>query len=101
MAWCPTKKTAGHERRTFMRAMYRYFNYSIATAGMVAVAGILLSFPAYAKTAKLAARISAAQAQAAAVKKIPGKVVSSKYEFEDGRWQYAVLVQKGKSLYEV
>lgn len=48
-----------------------------------------------------AGRITPAQAKAAAVHKIPGKAQSAKYEFEDGRWQYAVLVQKGSALYEV
>ena len=48
-----------------------------------------------------AARITAAQAEAAAVGRIPGKALSAKYEYEDGRWQYAVLVQQGHHLYEV
>ena len=47
------------------------------------------------------AKISPAQAKAAAVKRIPGKAQSAKYEFEDGHWQYAVLVQNKKGLYEV
>ena len=47
-------------------------------------------------------RITAAQAEAAAVKKIPGKAQSAKYEFEDGRWQYAVIVTDKKGqMYEV
>ena len=51
--------------------------------------------------AKTTAKITPAQAKAAAVRKMHGKALSAKYEFEDGRWQYAVLVQKGKALYEV
>ena len=46
-------------------------------------------------------RISPNQAKSAAVAKIPGKALSAKYEFEDGHWQYAVVVQKGTALYEV
>jgi len=47
------------------------------------------------------ARISARQAEAAAVRRIPGKALSAKYEFEDGHWQYAVLVKSSKGqLYE-
>ena len=47
------------------------------------------------------AKITPAQAKAAAVKKIPGKALSAKYEFEDGHWQYAVLVKsKAGGLYE-
>jgi hypothetical protein len=46
-------------------------------------------------------KITPSQAEASAVKKIPGKAVSSKYEFEDGRWQYAVLVKNRTGLYEV
>ena len=41
------------------------------------------------------------KAEATASKKMHAKLVSSKYEFEDGRWQYAVLVKKGVTLYEV
>jgi hypothetical protein len=48
------------------------------------------------------AKITPAQAKTAAVKKIPGKALSAKYEFEDGHWQYAVLVKsKTGGLYEV
>ena len=36
------------------------------------------------------------------MKKIPGTAQSAKYEFEDGHWQYAVVVaDKAKQLYEV
>lgn len=67
----------------------------------LAIGGSLIPPPIFAKSAKSATHITSAQAEAAAVKKIPGKAISSKYEFEDGRWQYAVLVKKGKTLYEV
>ena len=47
-------------------------------------------------------KVSAKQAEAAAVKKIRGKALSAKYEFEDGHWQYAVIVKNKKGeLYEV
>ncbi|BDI33676.1 hypothetical protein CCAX7_57270 [Capsulimonas corticalis] len=46
-------------------------------------------------------KITSAQAEAAAVRKVPGKAMSSKYEFEDGRWQYAVIVKGKDGLYEV
>lgn len=66
-------------------------------AGLVLVAGLTV-----AGTASAAARITPAQAEAAAVKKIPGTAQSAKYEFEDGHWQYAVVVvDKSKQLYEV
>jgi hypothetical protein len=72
------------------------------TVGIIVVAGTVAgSIAAYAKPTKPAPRITASQAAKAAVAKIPGKVISTKYEFEDGHWQYAVLVQKGKTLYEV
>ena len=68
------------------------------TAGIVlAVSAALIGGTAFA-----AARITPAQAEAAAVKKIPGKAQSAKYEFEDGHWQYAVVVvDKAKRMYEV
>ncbi len=51
--------------------------------------------------AKPTPRISPDQAKAAALKKIPGKALSAKYEFQDGHWQYAVMVQgKHGGLYE-
>lgn len=47
------------------------------------------------------AKISPAQAKAAALKKIPGKATAAKYEFEDGHWQYAVSVtDKSGQMYE-
>lgn len=48
------------------------------------------------------AKITPHQAEAAAVKKIPGKATSAKYEFEDGHWQYGVIVMgKHGGMYEV
>lgn len=47
-------------------------------------------------------KITAKQAEAAAAKKIGGTVLSSKYEFEDNRWQYAVIIKDKKGqMYEV
>ncbi len=47
------------------------------------------------------AKISPAQAKAAALKKIPGKATAAKYEYEDGHWQYAVAVtDKSGQMYE-
>ncbi len=67
------------------------------TLGLVLAAGLTFTGTAFA-----AARITPAQAEAAAVKKIPGSAQSAKYEFEDGHWQYAVVVaDKAKQLYEV
>lgn len=66
---------------------------------LLAAGGLTLALLGAAHAAD--AKITPAQAKAAAVKKMSGKALSAKYEFEDGRWQYAVLVQKGKDLYEV
>ena len=63
---------------------------------------LTLSGTILAGAALAAARITPAQAEAAAVKKIPGRAMSAKYEFEDGHWQYAVVVvDKAKQMYEV
>ncbi len=68
-----------------------------AATGMILAAGLIC-----AATASAAARITPAQAEAAAVKKIPGTARSAKYEFEDGHWQYAVtVVNHAKQMYEV
>ena len=48
------------------------------------------------------ARITPQQAEASAVKKIPGHATGAKYEFEDGHWQYAVTVMgRTGGMYEV
>ncbi|MBV9386597.1 MAG: PepSY domain-containing protein [Chroococcidiopsidaceae cyanobacterium CP_BM_ER_R8_30] len=72
------------------------FSKTFVAIAIAAVSTLLLPTASFA-----AARITAAQAEAAALGRIPGKALSAKYEFEDGRWQYAVLVQQGGALYEV
>jgi hypothetical protein len=48
------------------------------------------------------AKLTAAQAEAAALKKFPGKITAkTKLENEEGTWQYGVMVQSGKALREV
>jgi hypothetical protein len=48
------------------------------------------------------AKITAAQANTAALKKYPGTVVGkTKLENEEGVWQYGVMVESGKTLREV
>lgn len=63
-----------------------------------ATVALLLAVAAVAAPPK--PKISAQEAEAAAVKKLGGKATSSKYEFEDGRWQYAVIVKNDKGMYE-
>src|SRR5690348_13800230 len=67
--------------------------------GAMAVTAFVLAASAQATAPK--AKVSPTQAEAAATHKIPGKALSAKYEYEDGRWQYAVLVKSAKGLYEV
>ena len=68
-----------------------------------AMAVLLVASAMACSPAALAAphKISASAAQAAALKKVAGKVVSTQYEMEDGQWQYAVDVRNKKGLYEV
>ncbi len=62
---------------------------------------VAVALPAALHAAPPAAKVSPRQAEAAAVARIPGKALAAKYEFEDGRWQYAVTVQDKKGqLYE-
>ncbi|MCW3062322.1 MAG: Peptidase propeptide and domain [Capsulimonas sp.] len=68
---------------------------------VIAVAAMAAAGHSAAHAAAPKPKITPAQAEAAAVKKIPGKAVSAKYEFEDGRWQYAVLVKGKTGMYEV
>ena len=65
----------------------------------VAAAVTVLAVSAYAAPPK--PKISVKQAETAALKKFPGKIISSQYEHEDGRWQYAVVIQTKKGMYEV
>jgi len=68
-------------------------------ASAVAAAAFACTQGAFAAPPKPA--VSARQAEAAAVRRIPGQALSAKYEFEDGHWQYAVLVKNSKGhLYE-
>ena len=73
--------------------------YRTLTPCAVALAALAISSAAQAAPK---AKISPAQAKAAALRRIPGHAQSSTYEFEDGKWQYAVLVNGRKGgLYEV
>lgn len=57
---------------------------------------------AHPAAAKSHAKITAAQAEAAALRKYPGKVTAkTKLENEEGVWQYGVMVQSGKTLREI
>lgn len=67
-----------------------------------AAIGLLCAATLSAAYAAPKAKITASQAKAAAVKKVPGSAQSATYEFEDGKWQYAVLVNGSRGgLYEV
>ncbi len=73
---------------------------SLALTAVVG-AGVL---PAQAKAAKhtMTTKISAAQAQAIALKKFPGKVMQkTTLENEEGKWQYSVMVKSDKTLREI
>lgn len=75
--------------------MKRWMAAAIVAAA--ASTGIGMAAPAMAPRPK----ISAHTAERTAARKLHGKAISSKYEFEDGRWQYGVIVMKGKQEYEV
>ena len=70
--------------------------------GLAAVALALPSITAQAQAAPPPpkAKITPKQAEAAAVRKLGGKASPAKYEFEDGHWQYAVIVTNAKGMYE-
>ncbi|HEY3297556.1 MAG TPA: PepSY domain-containing protein [Armatimonadota bacterium] len=71
---------------------------TLALAGMSQAATIRkVQKPAVSHT-----QITAAQAEAAALHKFPGKVVEkTKLENEEGVWQYGVMVKSGKTLREI
>ncbi|MDQ2687125.1 MAG: PepSY domain-containing protein [Armatimonadota bacterium] len=74
---------------------------NLLTKTLVVAGAALLPIVGHAAARTKAHRITPAQAEASATRKIHGKALSAKYEFEDGRWQYAVLVKNGSGLYEV
>ena len=83
---------------------FRLVSGVIATA--LLASGAVLAAPAPPKPRPPAvqshAKITAAQANAAALKRFPGKVIGkTKLENEEGTWQYGVMVQSGKTLREV
>lgn len=78
---------------------------AVGAFALTVAAGVL---PALAKTTahsvkqKQAAKITATRAEAVVLKKFPGKIVAkTKLENEEGKWQYGVMVQSGKTLREV
>ena len=76
--------------------------HMIAALAITATAAFTTMPAAQAAPATPKAKISIPQAEAAAVKKVAGTAQSAKYEFEDGHWQYAVIVKDKKGqLHEV
>jgi len=72
---------------------------TLALAGMSQAAAV---HKAHSKTVSSHVKITAVQAEAAALHKFPGKIVEkTKLENEEGVWQYGVMVQSGKTLREV
>jgi hypothetical protein len=69
--------------------------------GAVMTALVLPAIAAQAQgTVPPKAKITPKQAEVAAVRKLGGKASPAKYEFEDGHWQYAVIVTTSKGMYE-
>lgn len=64
--------------------------------GAAALAALMLPAALTAFAAPPKAKITPRQAAAAATRRIPGRAVATKYEFEDGHWQYAVTVVNKK-----
>lgn len=75
-------------------------NTRLLRHSVVAFAVLAAAIPAAMAAPK--AKISPAQAEKAATANIPGTATKATYEFEDGHWQYAVLVNAKKGgEYEV
>ncbi len=76
---------------------------AVALGAAFLFGGAVQAAPAHkARPAATHAKLTAAQADAAALKKFPGTVVGkTKLENEEGVWQYGVMVQSGKTLREV
>ena len=75
---------------------------AIRTLTYVGLVSMLAGLPAIAQEKAPKPKFTAEQANSIAVKKYHGKVVGkTKLENEEGKWQYGVLVQTGKTLREV
>lgn len=75
----------------------------LCAASVLSAALLGASLPAAHAKGKAKARLSARQAETAALKKYPAGKLAGKtnLEHEDGKWQYEVLVRDGAKLYEV
>lgn len=98
------KQSSG--RKAFVAQVRRFgFIFAGAVAAGLLLSGALQAAPTHhgrTHRAPAHAKITAAQARAAALKKFPGKVIGkTSLENEEGTWQYGVMVQSGKTLREV
>ncbi len=74
----------------------------LTTLGLTLAALSALTASIAATPAQPKHKITPAQAKAAALKAVPGTATSAKYEFEDGKWQYAVgITDSSKQMWEV
>lgn len=82
-----------------MNSIRHFITLAAVAASITMLSG---GSPAFAQKKAPKTKFTAEQANAVAVKKFGGKVVGkSPLENEDGKWQYAVMVQSGKALREV
>lgn len=89
-----------------MQAKVRRFVLTVSMLVVLCFVSMLVAQAAETKTApktsKPNAKITAKQAEKVALKKYPGKIVEkTQLENEEGVWQYAVMIQSGKTLREV
>ena len=85
-----------YEKRNTMK------NSTLTTFGLTLAALAALTTAIAATPAQPKHKITPAQAKAAALKAVPGTATSAKYEFEDGKWQYAVgVTDSSKQMWEV
>lgn len=85
--------------RKVTSALVGLFAVTLMAAGIGQTAQIHKAHP---KSAKTGAQITVAQANAAALREIPGKIAGkTKLENENGSWQYSITVKSGKRLHEV
>jgi hypothetical protein len=77
-------------------------NNTLTTLGLTLTALAALTAAVAAAPAQPKHKISPSQAKAVALRSVPGKATSAKYEFEDGKWQYAVgVTAANKQMWEV
>ena len=74
----------------------KIFARSLATVALLGAAS-----PGIAAAAAPKPKITLAHARSIALKRAPGRIKASEYEFEKGGWRYSFDIAQGKRIHEI